>query len=81
MQARARTRSGAASPRCAPAFANIENLTLVGGALSGQGNGLANIITGNDKDNELIGGGGNDTLIGGAGADTLSAVPTIPSCS
>jgi Ca2+-binding RTX toxin-like protein len=59
----------------AAAFADIENLTLAGGALSGQGNGLANIITGNDKDNELIGGGGNDTLLGGAGADTLIGSP------
>jgi Ca2+-binding RTX toxin-like protein len=54
------------------AFANVENLTLIGSALLGEGNGLANVITGNDESNELIGGGGNDTLIGGAGEDTLS---------
>src|SRR5206468_7344789 len=50
--------------------ANLENLTLVGSALSGTGNELANVITGNAHDNVLDGGAGADTLIGGAGFDT-----------
>ncbi len=48
----------------------VENLTLLGGAL-GIGNERANIITGNDGNNELRGGAGNDKLIGGGGADIL----------
>jgi Ca2+-binding RTX toxin-like protein len=60
--------------------AEIENLTLLGGALNGTGNALANTITGNGAANVLTGGGGadtlngaagNDTLVGGGGADTL----------
>jgi Ca2+-binding RTX toxin-like protein len=58
-----------------PAFDNVENLTLLSGALNGTGNALANVITGNDGNNGLFGGGGNDTLIGGAGADTLIGSP------
>src|SRR5437773_11634800 len=50
--------------------ANVENLTLVGSALSGTGNELANAITGNAHDNVLDGGAGADTLTGGAGDDT-----------
>ncbi len=49
----------------------IENLTLVGSAVEGGGNGIANRITGNALDNVLRGGGGNDNLNGGLGADTL----------
>src|SRR5215813_5511309 len=49
---------------------NLENLTLLDGAVSGTGNALANIITGNAGDNTLDGGGGNDRLIGGLGNDT-----------
>lgn len=51
--------------------AEVENLTLTGGALRGIGNGRANAITGNGLDNELQGGGGNDMLKGGAGADRM----------
>jgi Ca2+-binding RTX toxin-like protein len=52
--------------------ANLENLTLIGGAaVNGSGNGLDNLITGNGAANVLIGGAGNDTLIGGAGDDTF----------
>nr|WP_315383955.1 calcium-binding protein [uncultured Sphingomonas sp.] len=51
--------------------AEVENLTLVGGALAGTGNILANTITGNALDNILDGGAGNDRLLGGDGADTL----------
>jgi Ca2+-binding RTX toxin-like protein len=51
---------------------NIENLTLVGGAVSnGTGNALGNVIVGNDMPNKLDGGAGNDTLVGGFGSDTL----------
>jgi Ca2+-binding RTX toxin-like protein len=62
--------------------ANVENLTLTGTvALTGTGNGLANMIIANnagdtlyglDGDDTLIGGTGADYLDGGAGADTLS---------
>jgi Ca2+-binding RTX toxin-like protein len=50
--------------------ANVENLTLLEGATQGTGNGLANVITGNDADNLLDGLGGADTLAGGMGNDT-----------
>jgi serralysin len=49
---------------------NVENLTLIDGALSGTGNGLKNIITGNGLANVLDGGAGVDRLVGGAGDDT-----------
>jgi Hemolysin-type calcium-binding repeat (2 copies). len=52
--------------------ANIENLTLTGGAaIDGTGNGLNNVITGNDAANLLKSVGGNDTISGAGGADTL----------
>jgi Ca2+-binding RTX toxin-like protein len=50
---------------------NIENLTLQGEAVVGEGNNLANAIIGNAEDNELIGGGENDTLTGNDGNDLL----------
>jgi Ca2+-binding RTX toxin-like protein len=50
--------------------ANVENLTLVGAA-TGAGNGLANLIAGDEAANSLTGLGGDDTLAGGDGADTL----------
>jgi Ca2+-binding RTX toxin-like protein len=50
-------------------MANVENLILTGSAVSGTGNGLANVITGNGAANKLTGNSGNDTLTGGAGAD------------
>ncbi len=50
--------------------ANVEALTLTGGAANGTGNDLANTITGTSGANILDGLGGNDTLIGGLGADT-----------
>jgi len=49
---------------------NVENLTLIGTAAFGTGNGLANVLTGNATDNRLDGGTGIDTLVGGAGNDT-----------
>lgn len=51
--------------------ANLENLELAGYEnLSGYGNSLNNIITGNDGDNILCGHGGRDTLQAGKGSDT-----------
>lgn len=52
--------------------ANVENLTLLGGALNGFGNALANVITGNALANRLDGGAGGDTLNGGGGADQMT---------
>ncbi|MEY9427047.1 hypothetical protein ABH975_002362 [Bradyrhizobium ottawaense] len=52
--------------------ANVENLTLTGGAsINGTGNALANVIVGNDGNNVLSGLGGSDTIDGGAGTDTV----------
>ena len=49
--------------------ANLENLTLLGTALTGLGNALNNVITGDDLGNTLDGGIGADTLAGGLGND------------
>ncbi|ABN79252.1 Calx-beta domain-containing protein [Cereibacter sphaeroides] len=52
--------------------ANVERLVLTGGAaLSGTGNGLANLLTGNGGANRLQGLAGNDTLNGGGGRDVM----------
>jgi Ca2+-binding RTX toxin-like protein len=51
---------------------NVENLTLLGSAVLGGGNGTGNVIAGNDKDNQLAGFAGDDTLNGGAGNDSLN---------
>ncbi len=51
--------------------ANVDNLILVGPAVSGIGNTLDNVITGNANNNNLIGGDGNDRLDGGAGNDAM----------
>ena len=51
---------------------NVENLVLrYGGKAGGNGNALANAITGNTGDNILDGRGGDDTLDGGVGNDSL----------
>jgi Ca2+-binding RTX toxin-like protein len=50
---------------------NVENLTLVGTAVTGKGNELNNVITGNGGANYLYGYGGNDDLNGGGGDDYL----------
>jgi Ca2+-binding RTX toxin-like protein len=50
----------------------VENLTLVGAAVSGTGNDAANLIRGNAGNNALSGQGGDDTLVGGVGADTAT---------
>jgi trimeric autotransporter adhesin len=55
------------------AVANVDHLTLIGtGAVSGTGNGDANLLKGNGAANILIGGGGDDTLDGGLGVDRLT---------
>jgi Ca2+-binding RTX toxin-like protein len=51
--------------------AEVENLILLGGAVTGAGNALANRITGNAGANLLAGGDAADTLDGGQGNDTL----------
>lgn len=51
---------------------NIENLTLLTGALNGAGNAQANLLTGNADHNVLSGADGTDTLNGGEGNDTLN---------
>ena len=51
--------------------ANVENLILDTGAVSGTGNSGNNVITGNDVVNTLIATPGSDTLIGGGGDDTF----------
>lgn len=47
----------------------LENITLVGTAITVHGNPYANRIIGNDMGNVLYGGGGADTLQGGLGSD------------
>jgi Ca2+-binding RTX toxin-like protein len=50
--------------------ANVENLTLTGGAaIDATGNALANSLTGNSASNRLDGGAGADELKGGFGDD------------
>jgi Ca2+-binding RTX toxin-like protein len=51
--------------------ANVENLALIGAAVSGTGNELDNGLVGNAQANTLSGGGGNDVLVGDAGDDVL----------
>jgi trimeric autotransporter adhesin len=50
----------------------VENLTLIGAAVTGTGNALDNTITGNGEDNILTGAAGNDSLSGSLGIDTLN---------
>lgn len=51
--------------------AHLSDLQLTGGARTGTGNDLANVITGTGGDDKLLGGAGNDTLHGGDGNDVL----------
>jgi Ca2+-binding RTX toxin-like protein len=51
---------------------HVEDLTLLGGATVGTGNGGNNILTGHGGGNILDGGGGNDILYGLGGADVLT---------
>ncbi|RVU15196.1 calcium-binding protein [Methylobacterium oryzihabitans] len=52
--------------------ANVENLNLLAGGVTGSGNGLDNIINGNDGANVLNGNAGDDALSGGGGTDYVS---------
>jgi trimeric autotransporter adhesin len=52
--------------------ANIENLTLLGAAIAGSGNEMANTLIGNAVGNKLAGREGNDILEGRGGLDTLT---------
>jgi Ca2+-binding RTX toxin-like protein len=64
------------------AVANVENLTLTGGAAADgtgnalgnrlDGNGAANLLSGLDANDMLNGNDGNDTLDGGTGRDTMA---------
>lgn len=56
--------------------ANVENLTLCGGALNASGNAAANVLTGNALGNVLDGGAGADTMIG-AGGDDVYVVDSL----
>jgi Ca2+-binding RTX toxin-like protein len=51
-------------------LANVENLVLLGSAVTGNGNALANVITGNAANNFINGFAGADTMAGGLGNDT-----------
>lgn len=54
--------------------AHVENLLLTGSSnITGQGNDLANTLTGNSGNNTLYGYGGNDTLNGALGSDIIYA--------
>jgi Ca2+-binding RTX toxin-like protein len=48
----------------------VENLTLTGSALNGNGNGEANLLIGTSRNNVLDGGADADTMKGGVGNDT-----------
>lgn len=56
---------------CSLLDTNLENLTLLDGALDGQGNAADNLLVGNAAANVLQGMDGNDKLTGGLGSDTL----------
>ena len=51
---------------------NVENLILLGSAITANGNSSNNVITGNSLNNNLNGGSGADNLYGGEGNDTLN---------
>jgi Ca2+-binding RTX toxin-like protein len=52
-------------------FYNLENFELLGGAVYGVGNALANSIIAGPASSVLYGMGGEDIVLGGAGDDTL----------
>ena len=52
-------------------FYNLENFELLGGAVYGVGNALANSITAGPTSSVVYGMGGEDTVLGGEGGDTL----------
>ena len=50
---------------------NVDRLYMSGSAISGTGNGLANLIDGTAGHNVIKAGGGADVIIGGGGDDDL----------
>jgi len=65
---------GADTVRAAVSYtlsADLENMVLTLGGLTGIGNATANTLTGSEGNDTLAGGGDNDTLIGNGGADSL----------
>ena len=51
---------------------SVENLTYIGNqSFTGEGNSIANVLTGGSSNDILYGLAGNDTLNGGSGNDTL----------
>jgi Ca2+-binding RTX toxin-like protein len=54
------------------AESEVDNLVLLGTAVSGDGNELKNTLVGNDAANFLNGHGDDDRLIGGLGQDTMT---------
>ncbi len=52
--------------------ANVENLLLIGSAITGNGNALDNYIEGNNNNNTLNGNAGKDSIYGSQGADKLN---------
>ena len=57
--------------------ANVEDLRLTRTAYKGQGNALANSISGKSSANLFIGGNGNDTLTGNGGSEITSSIPHL----
>ena len=67
------TRSGSGGDAAGDTLAHIENITGSAGDDTLRGNGVDNILIGNDGNDSFIAGAGDDLLNGGAGADTLDA--------
>lgn len=65
------TKSPSFASRDLASFYNLEHFDLLGAAVYGVGNALANSITAGPSSALLLGNGGADTLIGAAGADSL----------
>jgi len=65
------TKSPSFASRDLSSFYNLEHFDLLGAAVYGVGNALANSITAGPSAALLLGNGGADTLIGAAGADSL----------
>jgi Ca2+-binding RTX toxin-like protein len=53
------------------ALLNVENLTLMGSAITATGHTGNNTLTGNASNNTIFGLAGDDTIVGGDGADSI----------